>query len=83
MYRIPRNNLVLNIAKISNAPESFLAKVNASTVVVAAKTENAKIEKTPKIDAIAKNHIEKPIVTVAALKRGEDNSILDRINHGH
>jgi len=35
---------------------------------------------TPKIDVIRKNHRVNPADTANALNRGEDNSILNRIN---
>ena len=71
---------MLIIAKMSNAFESFNAKIWVIDIVIATKITNASIENKPVAEEIIKNHKENPAVTAMALNLGDDNSILNRIN---
>ena len=83
MKRSPKNNFVLNIAKISNAFESLTEKIWVNVIVIPKKIANNSSEKRLVDAVIKKNQNEKPAVTASALNRGEDTSILDRINKCH
>jgi len=72
---MPRNTLVLTIAKTSNAFESFIEKICVTVITTITNTTNSSIEKTSTADVIIKNHSENPNVTANALNLGEDNSI--------
>ena len=50
---------------------------------LAIKMSNISNEKIPNAEIIMKNQNERPAVTATDLKRGEDNSILYRINKSH
>ena len=65
---------------MSNAFESFNAKIWVIDIVIATKTANASKENKPVAEEIIKNHKENPAVTAMALNLGDDNSILNRIN---
>ena len=80
MKRSPKNNFVLNIAKISNAFESLTEKIWVTVMVIPKKMANSSNEKRFVDAVIKKNQNENPAVTARALNRGEDTSILDRIN---
>ena len=80
MKRSPKNNFVLNIAKISNAFESLTEKIWVMVMVIPKKMANSSNEKRFVDAVIKKNQNENPAVTARALNRGEDTSILDRIN---
>ncbi len=83
MKRSPKNNFVLNIAKISNAFESLTEKIWVTVMVIPKKMANSSNEKRFVDAVIKKNQNENPAVTARALNRGEDTSILDRINKCH
>jgi len=70
---------VLIIAKISNAFESFNAKICVIVIINTRKITSASIENKPEAEVIIKNQKENPAVTASALNLGEDNSILNRI----
>ena len=78
--KIPKNILVLIIAKMSNAFESLNAKIWVIDINIATKIVNASKENKPATDEIIKNHKENPAVTASALNLGDDSSILNRIN---
>jgi len=50
---------------------------------LAIKTSNISNEKIPDTEIIMKNQNEKPAVTAIDLKRGDDSSILYRIDKSH
>ena len=83
MKRIPKNNFVLNIAKISRAFDNLIEKIWVNVIVIPKKIANNSSEKRLVGAVIKKNQNEKPAVTASALNRGEDTSILDRINKCH
>jgi len=55
--------------------------INGKTIAI--KIAKYSSVKTPKIDVIIKNQRVKPADTANALNRGEDSSILNRINEGY
>ena len=65
---------------MSNAFESFNAKIWVIDIVIVTKIANASKENKPVAEEIIKNHKENPAVTAMALNLGDDNSILNRIN---
>jgi len=71
---------VLIIAKMSNAFESFNAKICVIVITNTRKITSASIENKPEAEVIIKNQKENPAVTASALNLGEDNSILNWIN---
>ena len=71
---------MLIIAKMSNAFESFNAKICVMIIVNTRKITNDSIENKPVAEVIIKNQRENPAVTVNALNLGEDSSILNWIN---
>jgi len=78
--KIPKNILVLIIAKMSNAFESLNAKIWVIDIVIATKIASASKENKPTAEDIIKNQKENPAVTANALNLEEDSSILNRIN---
>ena len=80
MKRSPKNNFVLNIAKISNAFESLTEKIWVTVMVIPKKMANSSNEKRFVAAVIKKNQNENPAVTANDLNLGEDNSILNRVN---
>ena len=81
--RIPKNNFVLKIAKISKALDSLTEKICVNVIVIPKKMANNSSEKRFVDTVIKKNQNEKPAVTASALNRGEDTSISYRINECH
>ena len=73
--KIPKNILVLIIAKMSNAFESLNAKIWVIVIVMITKIVNASKENKPITEENIKNHKENPAVTAPALNLGDDNSI--------
>tara|TARA_B100000029_G_scaffold419392_1_gene424882 strand:+ start:492 stop:716 length:225 start_codon:yes stop_codon:yes gene_type:complete len=71
---------VLIIAKISNALEIFDEKICVKDNNEITKMRKISIEKLPIAFKIIKNQNENPAVTASDLNRGDDNSILNRIN---
>ena len=65
---------------MSNAFESFNAKICVMVIINTRKITNASIENKPEAEVIIKNQKENPAVTASALNLGEDNSILNWIN---
>ena len=65
---------------MSNAFESFNAKICVIVIINTRKITNASIENKPEAEVIIKNQNENPAVTASALNLGEDNSILNWIN---
>ena len=65
---------------MSNAFESFNAKICVIVIINTRKITNTSIENKPVAELIIKNQKEKPAVTASALNLGEDNSILNWIN---
>ena len=83
MKRIPKKIFVLNIAKISNAFDSLTEKICVNVMVTPKKIANNSKEKEFVDTVIKKNQNENPAVTASALNRGEETSMLDRINKCH
>jgi len=71
---------VLIIAKMSNAFESFNAKICVMVIINARKITSASIENKPAAEVIIKNQKVNPAVTANALNLDEDSSILNWIN---
>ena len=71
---------MLIIAKMSNAFESFNAKICVIVIINARKITSASIENKPEAEVIIKNQKENPAVTASALNLAEDNCILNWIN---
>ena len=71
---------MLIIAKMSNAFESFNAKICVMVIINTRKITSASIENKPVAEVIIKNQKENPAVTASALNLGEDSSILNRID---
>ena len=71
---------MLIIAKMSNAFESFNAKICVMVIINTRKITSASIENKPETEVIIKNQKENPAVTANALNLDEDSSILNRIN---
>ena len=65
---------------MSNAFESFNAKICVMVTVNTTKITSASIENKPVIEVIIKNQRVNPAVTASALNLGEDISILNWIN---
>ena len=65
---------------MSNAFESFNAKICVMIIINTRKITSASIENKPEADVIIKNQKENPAVTASALNLGEDSSILNRID---
>ena len=65
---------------MSNAFESFNAKICVMVIINTRKITSASIENKPEADVIIINQKENPAVTASALNRGEDSSILNWIN---
>ena len=68
---------------MSNAFESFNAKIWVIDIVNATKITNASMENKLVAEEIIKNHKENPAVTARDLNLGDDSSILDWINEGY
>ena len=83
MNNAPRNILVLITAKISKPFEIFEENTWVMVKTLAIKMSNISNEKILNAEIIMKNQNERPAVTATDLKRGEDNSILYRINKSH
>ena len=83
MKRIPKKIFVLNIAKISNALDSLTEKICVKVMVIPKNMTSNSNEKRFVDAVIKKNQNVNPAVTASALNRGEDTSILDRINECH
>ena len=77
---IPKNNFVLKIAKISRALDTFTAKICIIKNTVVIKTSKISSENVPVVEIMIKNQNVSPAETVNALNRGDESSILDRIN---
>ena len=71
---------MLIIAKMSNAFESFNAKICVIDIVTTTKITNTSKENKPVAEEIIKNHKENHAVTARALNLVDDSSILKRIN---
>ena len=83
MNSIPKNILVLIIAKISSPFESLTEKIWVTAIVTIAKIPNNSKEKTPIPAVIIANQKQNPAVTAKALNLGDESSILNRINECH
>jgi len=71
---------VLIIANMSNPFESLTANICVIIKIVATNTASTSKENNPIADVIIKNQKENPAVTAKLLNRGEESSILNRIN---
>jgi len=78
--KIPKKIFVLIIANMSNPFESLTANICVIIKTVATNTASASKENNPIADVIIKNQKENPAVTARLLNRGEESSILNRIN---
>jgi len=78
--KMPRNILVLIIAKTSNPFEIFVAKIRVTVSVIPANTARYSKENTPVPVVITKNQKDSPAVTANDLNLGEDVCILYRID---
>ena len=67
---------MLIIAKMSNAFESFNAKICVIDIVITTNIASASKENNPVADEITKNQKENPAVIAKLLNLGDDNSIL-------
>ena len=74
---------MLIIAKISNPLDIFFAKICVIVKVTAIKIRKISTENKLKDELIMKNQNENPAVTASDLNRGEEVSILYRINEGN
>ena len=83
MNSAPRNTLVLITAKISKPFEIFEENTWVMVKTLAIKMSNISNEKMPDTEVIMKNQNVRPAVTATDLKRGDDNSILYRIDKSH
>ena len=63
-----------------SAPDTLTDKNCIKGNIITIKIAKYSSLKTPKIDVIIKNQRVNPAETANALNRGEDNSILNRIN---
>ena len=77
---MPRKNLVLYIANVSNALDTLIDRNCINGKTTATKITKYSSAKTPRIEVIIKNQKENPADTANALNLGEDNSILNGIN---
>ena len=68
---------------MSNAFESFNAKICVMVIVNTRKIISASIENKPVAEVIIKNQKVNPAVTANDLNLGEDNSILNWIDECH
>jgi len=66
---------VLIIAKMSNAFESFNAKICVMVIINTRKITSASIENKPETEVIMKNQKENPAVTADALNLGDESSM--------
>ena len=78
--KIPKKIFVLIIANMSNPFESLTANICVIIKTVATNTASISKENNPIADVIIKNQKENPAVTAKLLNRGEESSILNRIN---
>ena len=78
--KIPKKIFVLIIANMSNPFESLTANICVIIKTVATNTASTSKENNPVADVIIKNQKENPAVTARLLNRGEESSILNRIN---
>ena len=78
--KIPKKIFVLIIANISNPFETLTENICVIIKTVATNTASASKENNPIADVITKNQKENPAVTARLLNRGEESSILNRIN---
>ena len=83
MNSAPRNILVLIIAKISNPFDIFEEKIWVIAKTLPMKISIISNENMPDTEIIIKNQNERPAVTATDLKRGDDSSILNRIDKSH
>ena len=78
--KIPKKSFVLIFAKISNAFESFDANNCVIEIILAKNIPNISKVNRPVEEVIITNQNVNPAETANALNRGEDNSILNRID---
>ena len=83
MNKAPRNIFVLIMAKISSPFAIFEENTWVIVNTVDIKISKTSNENNPDTEVIIKNQNESPAVTDAALKRGDDNCILNRVNKSH
>ena len=78
--KIPKKIFVLIIANMSNPFESLTANICVIIKIATTNTASVSKENNPIADVIIKNQKENPAVTARLLNRGEESSILNRIN---
>ena len=80
MKRIPKKILVFIMATRSSPFDNLTEKICVTMITIAKNNANTSTEKNLNAVERRKNHKDNPNVTANALKRGDDNSILYRIN---
>jgi len=83
LNKIPKNILVLIIAKISNPFDIFFANICVMLKTVTTNIIIISIENIPVDDVMIKNQKDNPAVTARDLNRGELVCILNRIDKCH
>ena len=83
LNKIPKNILVLIIAKISNPFDIFFANICVMLKTVTTNIIIISIENIPVDDVMIKNQKDNPAVTASDLNRGELVCILNRIDKCH
>jgi len=81
--KIPKNILVLIIAKMSNPFDIFFANIWVTLRATATNIIKISIENIPVDDVIMKNQNDNPAVTAKDLNLGELVCILNRIDKCH
>jgi hypothetical protein len=83
LNKIPKNILVLIIAKISNPFDIFFANICVMLKTITTNIIIISIENIPVDDVMIKNQKDNPAVTARDLNRGELVCILNRIDKCH
>ena len=83
LNKIPKNILVLIIAKISNPFDIFFVNIWVTLKIIPINNNKISKEKKPAVDEIIKNQKVKPALTAIDLNLGELVCILNRINESH
>lgn len=81
MNNIHKNSLVLIIAKISKPFASLMEKICVIMTIAITNITNTSTENNLVAYVMMKNHNENPAVTTNALKRGDESSISNWVNH--
>jgi hypothetical protein len=81
--KIPKNTVVLIIAKMSSPLDIFFAKICVTLRTIATNIIKISIENIAVDDVMIKNQNDNPAVTARDLNRGELVCILNRIDKCH